>query len=113
MSSIFRDGSGRLCASIHGFPLILADFLETDIGENPEWCDELLTGVEQARDGHPYQAFGNIYELNAGTEWAEIRNAYDHTVKPLRLSLDELEVALAAWRLAMDTPGPDPDPGLI
>ena len=113
MSSIFRDSSGRLCASIHGFPLILADFLEVDIGENPERCDELLAGVEQARDGLPYRAFGNIYELAAGPEWAEIRNLYDNSVRPLRLSLDELEVALAAWRLAMDQPGPDPESGLL
>lgn len=110
MSSIFRDGGGRLCASIHGFPLILADFLETDIGENPERCDELIEGLEQAREGHRFEAFGNIYALSAGPEWAEIRNAYDDTVRPLRLSLDELEVALGSWRQAMDQAGPQAGP---
>ncbi len=112
MTSIFRDRDGHLRASVDAFPPILADFLETDVAENPERCDHLITGLEQARDGLPFQAYGNIYELAARPEGAEIRNAYDDTIPPLGLSLDELETALIAWRQAME-PNPDPDPDVI
>ena len=101
MTSIFRDRDGHLRASVHDFPPILADFLETDVAENPDRCDHLLAGMEQGRDGQSFQAYGNIYELAAGPDGAEIRNAYDDTVAPLRLSLDELEAALTAWRQAL------------
>jgi len=102
MTSIFRDRDGHLRASVHEFPQLLADFLETDVAENPERCDHLLAGLGQGRDGQPFEAYGNIYELTAGPDGAEIRNAYDDTLVPLRLSLEELEAALTAWRQAME-----------
>ena len=102
MTSIFRDRDGHLRASVHEFPPILADFLETDVAENRERCEYLLAGLGQGRDGQPFEAYGNIYELVAGPDGAVIRNAYDDTVAPLRLSLDELETALTAWRQAME-----------
>lgn len=101
MTSIFRDHDGRLRASVLELPPILADFLETDVAENPDRCDHLIDGLEQAREGREFKAYGNIYELTANPEDAELRNAYDDTVPPLRLSLNELEAALAAWRQAM------------
>lgn len=102
MTSIFRDRDGHLRASVDAFPPILADFLETDVAENPERCEHLIDGVAQAREGPSFEAHGNIYELAARPEGAEIRNAYDDTVPPLSLSLDELEAALTAWRDAME-----------
>ena len=102
MTSIFRDRDGHLRASVHELPPILADFLETDVAENPERCNHLIGGLERARGGQPFEAYGNIYELAAAPEGAEIRNAHDDTVRPLRLSLDELEAVLTAWRQAME-----------
>jgi len=107
IASIFRDRDGHLRASVDAFPPILADFLETDVAENPERCDHLIAGLEQARQGLPFKAYGNIYELTAAPEGVEIRNTYDDTIPPLRLSLDELDTALAVWRQAME---PDPNP---
>ncbi len=107
MTSIFRDRDGHLRASVDAFPPILADFLETDVAENPERCDHLIAGLEQARDDRPFEAYGNIYELAAAPEGVEIRNTHDETIPPLHLSLDELDTALATWRQAME---PDPDP---
>ncbi len=102
MTSIFRDRDGHLRASVDELPPLLADFLETDVAENPDRCDHLLAGLELARDGQPFRAYGNIYELAAGPDGAEIRNGYDETVPPLHLSLDELEAMLALWRQAME-----------
>jgi len=102
MTPIFRDRDGHLRASVDAFPPILADFLETDVAENPNRCDQLIDYVKQARNGQPIEAYGNIYELTARLTGAEISNAYDDTIPSLHLSLDGLETALVAWRQAME-----------
>ena len=102
MSGIFRDDRGRLRAVPGAFPPLLADFLETDVRDNPGRCNELLDGLARARRGTPFEAYGNLYVLSAGPDGAVIRNGYDEGVPLLRLSLDTLHNALAAWRAAMD-----------
>jgi hypothetical protein len=101
MSGIFRDDRGRLRAVPGAFPPLLADFLETDVRENPGHCDRLLANLAEARRGKPFEAYGNLYALAAGADGAVIENGSDETVPPLRLSLDTLEKALTAWRAAM------------
>ena len=101
MSGIFRDDRGRLRAVPGTFPPLLADFLETDVRENPGRCDQLLGNLARARQGTPFEAYGNLYVLAAGPDGASIRNDYDETVPALRLSLDALEQALSVWRAAM------------
>ena len=51
MRGIYRDRRDRLRASPDVFPSVLADFLETDVRDNPAWCEELLRGLERASDG--------------------------------------------------------------
>lgn len=100
MRGIYRDHRQQLRASPDAFPLILADFLETDVCEHPGWCEELLAGLERARRGEAFVASGNVYELSADAVNVEIKNGYDQALEPLRLPLRDLERALTAWRRA-------------
>jgi hypothetical protein len=101
MRGIYRDRRQRLRASAEAFPTLLADFLETDVSDHPDWCDELLAGLDRARKGEPFVAAGNVYALSADPEVVEIRNGYDEAIAPLRLSLADVERALLAWRRAI------------
>ena len=98
---IYRDRYDRLRASSDVFPSLLADFLETDVRDNPDWCDELLHGLHEARGGHRFEAYGNRYELRAGPDGALLRNGGDNRRAPLKLAVADLRRALAAWRQAI------------
>lgn len=102
MRGIYRDHHRRLRASTDAFPLLLADFLETDVSDHPSWCEELLAGLRRARRGETFIATGNIYELSARPHLVEIRNGYDEAMEPLRLPISDVERALSAWRRAME-----------
>lgn len=102
MRGIYRDHRHRLRASPETFPVVLADFLETDVSDHSSWCEELLAGLERARRGESFVATGNIYELSADPTMVEIRNGYDAALEPLRLPLCDLERALTAWRRAIE-----------
>lgn len=101
MRGIYRDRRDRLRASPEVFPLVLADFLETDVRDNPAWCEELLRGLERASGGQPFAASGNLYELRAGPDGASLRPGEDDRRAPLRLAVADLKRALAAWRQAI------------
>ena len=98
---IYRDRRDRLRASVDVFPSMLADFLETDVRDNPAWCEELLQGLDEARGGRCFEATGNLYALQAGPDVAELRNGYDERLAPLRLAVADLHRALTAWRRAI------------
>ena len=101
MRGIYRDHRDRLRASVETFPSLLADFLEADVRENPVWCEELLQGLDAARGGKRFLAAGDLYELEAGPEGAELRNGLDDRLEPLRLAVADMKRALAAWRRAI------------
>ena len=65
---IFHDDHGRLRAVPGAVPPLLADFLETDVRENPGHCDRLLAGLAEARRGKPFEAHGNLYVLTVGPD---------------------------------------------
>jgi len=102
-NGVFRDDRGRLRAAPGAFPSLLADFLETDVRDNPGRCDQLLEDIAEARRGKVFEAYGNLYVLGAGPDGAVIENGDDETVPPLRLSLDALEQALTAWHAGMES----------
>jgi hypothetical protein len=102
MRGIYRDHHHRLRASPETFPVVLADFLETDVSDHSGWCEELLAGLERARRGESFVATGNIYKLSADPMMVQIRNGYDEALEPLRLPLRDLERALTAWRRAIE-----------
>ena len=81
-NAIYRDNRDRLRASSEVFPSMLADFLETDVRENPGWCEELLRGLDQAWGGERFEAYGKMYALEAGPMGAELRNGYAATLDP-------------------------------
>lgn len=101
MRGIYRDHRDRLRASPDVFPSVLADFLETDVRDNPTWCEELLQGLERVSVGHRFAASGNLYELRAGPEGVSLRNGEDDRRAVLRLAVIDLKRALAAWRRAI------------
>jgi len=98
---IYRDRRDRLRASADVFPSMLADFLETEVREDPDWCEELLHGLDLARGGQAYEAFGSLYKLQAGPDGALLRNGDDRRRAPLHLAVADLKRALAAWRQAI------------
>jgi hypothetical protein len=98
---IYRDTRDRLRASPEVFPSMLADFLETDVRDDPGRCEELLNGLSDACGGQHFEAYGNLYELEAGPDGALLRNGCDDRRAPLRLALADLRRALAAWRRAI------------
>ena len=99
---IYRDRNDRLRASPDVFPTMLADFLETDVRDNPDWCRELLHGLDAACGGRRFEAYGNLYELQAGPDGALLRNGEDDRRAPLKLAVMDLRRALAAWLRAID-----------
>jgi len=101
MRGIYRDQRDRLRASSDVFPSMLADFLETDVKDNPDWCEELLHGLSEACGGKRFEAYGNLYELEAGPDGALLRNGYDRGRAPLHLACADMRRALAAWRRAI------------
>ena len=101
MRGIYRDHRDRLRASPDVFPSTLADFLETDVRDNPTWCEELLQGLERVSGGHRFTASGTLYELRAGPEGVSLRNGEDDRRAVLRLAVVDLKRALAAWRRAI------------
>jgi hypothetical protein len=102
MRGIYRDHRQRLRACPDTFPVVLADFLETDVSEHSDWCEEILAGLERARRGESYVATGNSYHLFADPIMVQIRSGYDDARETLRLPLRDLERALNAWRRAID-----------
>jgi hypothetical protein len=98
---IYRDTRDRLRASPEVFPSMLADFLETDVRDDPGRCEELLNGLSDACGGQHFEAYGNHYELEAGPDGALLRNGCDDRRAPLRLAVADLRRALAAWRRAI------------
>lgn len=104
MKGLYRDSKGRLRASPRMFPVMLADFLETDVRENKAWCAHLMAGLGTARAGERFSAQGNLYGLSAGQDGAVIRNLEDERAEPLWLHLDELGEVLAAWFEAIQAP---------
>ncbi|MBK8173817.1 MAG: hypothetical protein IPK66_00505 [Rhodospirillales bacterium] len=100
MRGIYRDRRDRLRASSEVFPSMLADFLETEVREDPRWCEELLRGLDQACGGRPFAAQGSAYALKAGPDGVELRNG-DERRAALRLAVTDLRRALAAWRRAI------------
>lgn len=98
---IYRDHYDRLRASPDVFPSMLADFLETDVRDDPGWCEELLHGLNEAHGGQRFEAYGNLYELRAGPEGALLRNGCDDRRAPLKLAVADLRRALSAWRQAI------------
>lgn len=101
MRGIYRDRRARLRASTEVFPTLLADFLETDVRENPSWCEELIHGLNEASGGKNFAAYGSLYELQAGPEGALLKNGCDRRRAPLRLAVTDMKRALAAWRQAI------------
>lgn len=79
---------------------MLANFLEMDVQEDPEWCEELLRGLDLARGGEAFEAIGNLYALRADLNGASISTDDDRRA-PLRLAVTDLRRALTAWRRAI------------
>lgn len=98
---IYRDRYDRLRASTDVFPSVLADFLEADVRDNHDWCEELLNGLNEARGGRMFEAYGNLYQLRAGPDGALLHNGSDDRRAPLKLAVADLRRALTAWRRAI------------
>ncbi len=97
---IFRDDTGRPHADRTALPAVWADFLETEVRGGRKRCEALLDVVESVAAGRSetWEESGNLYGLTLSPGGARIMNLFDDRAMPLSLSLEELRMALLAWR---------------
>ncbi|NOQ36916.1 MAG: hypothetical protein GQ569_13670 [Methylococcaceae bacterium] len=76
---------------------ILEDFLSTDINENLEFCDEVLTAITQASTKED-SFCGNVYELEITADKAIFHNLHDDSCASETIDLTQLQTILIAWR---------------
>lgn len=85
---------------------LIADFLETDINENSEYCQDILTALANIDKcpfpNHQENLCGNLYELIIRHSEALLLNLYDENVAPVRIKLKELSDLVKAWQKEID-----------
>jgi hypothetical protein len=83
-----------------------ADFLETDINENSEYCQDILNAIVNIDKcpfpNHQENLCGNVYELIIRHSEALLLNLHDETVSPARIKLKELSALMEAWQKEID-----------
>jgi len=73
------------------------DFLKTDINENVDFCDEVLTAIN--RSPIEKECFcGNVYELKITANKAILANLHDDKINPEIIDLSDLQKILKGWR---------------
>ncbi len=96
----YRDDEGRLRAAAAAGGEVLADFLETELHENPHIYREIsraLVGVRTgAQPSHRY--FGNLYSLTLEPGRVRIANTHDAHASGCDLAPDDFHRFLEAWR---------------
>ena len=73
------------------------DFLITDINENVDFCDEVLTAINH----NPIKKdsfCGNVYELKITANKAILANLHDDEITPEIIDLSNLQQILKDWR---------------
>ena len=76
---------------------MLDDFLKTDINENIDFCDEILTAIN--RNPIKNDSFcGNVYELKITANKAMLANIHDDDITPETITLLRLQQILKRWR---------------
>jgi hypothetical protein len=96
----YRDDEGRLRAGAAPGSEVLADFLETELHENPHTYHELASALAGVRAGaqpsHRY--FGNLYSLTLEPGRVRIANEHDDQAPGCDLALDDFQRLLESWR---------------
>jgi uncharacterized protein YacL (UPF0231 family) len=81
---------------------LVADFLETDVNDNLEYCQEILTAITNINKcpypNHQENLCSNLYELIIRHSEALLLNLHDEKVAPARIKLKELSSLLEAWQ---------------
>jgi hypothetical protein len=73
------------------------DFLITDINQNVDFCDELLSILTE--EPLITESFcGNVYELNISTDKATLYNLHDDNIPAESIDLEKLHRLLITWR---------------
>jgi len=71
------------------------DFLATDINENIDFCEAILTAITEKKT----DCFcGNLYELEISQDKAILKNLYDDEIEAETMTLSDLELLLLKWR---------------
>ena len=79
------------------------DFLITDINENVDFCDEVLTAIN--RNPIKKECFcGNVYELKITADNAILANLHDDEINSETIALPELQQILKGWRKKIIAP---------
>jgi hypothetical protein len=76
---------------------MLNDFLNTDINENIEFCEEVLAAIAQASTKND-SFCGNVYELEITANKATLYHLYDDSCVAESIDLTQLQSVLITWR---------------
>jgi len=85
---------------------LFTDFLETDVNDNSDYCQDILTAIVNIDKcpfpNHQENLCGNVYELIIRHTEALLLNLHDENVAPARIKLEELSDLLKAWLKEID-----------
>jgi hypothetical protein len=82
---------------------LIAAYLAIDIQKSRYWAEELLQKTREVRSGRipSWERIGNAYCLRLFPDHVEIEEDYgEETGEPVRIPINDFEVAAAAWREA-------------
>jgi len=104
-----RNNEGSLIVKSPNDLGLLADFLETDINDNLDYCQDILDAIshnEKNTSKNYIESFcGNLYELEITSNHALLHNLHDESVTPVKIENHELTELLSLWKdeLAKDS----------
>lgn len=98
----WRDPAGRVRAEVPPERAVLADFLETDVGDDPEY---VLEKLDQAEAGDEVTLSLNACYVQADRAGVRIEHLHrEHEGMQCALALGELRSLLIAWASFRRTP---------
>jgi hypothetical protein len=99
--SFLRDAKGRLRAASGTLDPMLADFLQTDVGEGRGRIGEIGEAAAAVAEGRlaGWETTGNLYVLTLDPWDAALEDLFDET-RRTALPLADFRALLAAWEEA-------------
>lgn len=86
-------------------PSALLQFLETDLGRDPFYCQQVLDEAYLAVSGQTngWQTTGNAFSLEIFPDYVVVRAMYGRGRKPATLSIDAFSTLVERWRGFVDS----------
>lgn len=104
------DATGRPRARWTGVPpepAALLQFLETDVGHDAAYCQQVLDEVYMAVSGQTngWRTTGNAFSLEIFPDYVVVTAMYGRGRQPTTLSIDAFSRLVERWRGLIGSPG--------